>query len=286
MNSNSLYFDTLIYSANFSGVLAALILKSKKKKVLLLNRYGFFGGTVTESLNLYQKKLSSSFENSILAEKILKRIYSDRDGLLFENDTHLIFNPEVVKYILQKICEENEIELLFHITPTEIKFEEDSIRLKVFGREGEINLGCKQIFDFSTETTFAPLIEKTSRSFLGSFVNFITLPVENEFILDDAYQKIKLRDNRWWISIKHINVNLLNVEEISQSDFDRYDEQLRANGSRIQIVPAQSNLIFDFKRTDKFDNRIFLQKDFINSFEPDDELLIAGSTENFLNSII
>lgn len=286
MNSNSLNFDTIIFSANLAGIVTALKSKTEGEKVLLLNRYGFFGGTLTESLNLYQRKIQASESKSDFLNKILKQISLDKDGILFEDDDYFILNPEVVKYKLQKICEEYNVELLFHITPYKVEFKDDEINLLVIGREGEIKLKCKRLFDFSTEFSFAPLIDKSSRIFLKSFVNFITLPVPDESIFDDTYRKIKLNDKRWWISLEHNNLNLTNVEFAAQESLDLFDKKLRDNGSRIQIVPAQSNLIFDFKRTDKFDKRIYFLTDFIHSFNPEDELIIANSIEKVIDEII
>lgn len=286
MNSNSLNFDTIIFSANLAGIVTALKSKTEGEKVLLLNRYGFFGGTLTESLNLYQRKILTSESKSDFLNKILKQISLDKDGILFEDDDYFILNPEVVKYKLQKICEEYNVELLFHITPYKVEFKDDEINLLVIGREGEIKLKCKRLFDFSTEFSFAPLIDKSSRIFLKSFVNFITLPVPDESIFDDTYRKIKLNDKRWWISLEHNNLNLTNVEFAAQESLDLFDKKLRDNGSRIQIVPAQSNLIFDFKRTDKFNKRIYFLTDFIHSFNPEDELIIANSIEKVIDEII
>lgn len=271
-------FDTIIYSANFAGVVAASLLKSMGEKVLILNRYGFFGGTITESLNLYQKKIKWNDKAKGTAQ-IVGNIIAKKDGILYEDEDHFILNPEIVKYILQKKCEENNLELLFHIIPYKIDFDEEFINLIVIGKEGEIRLKCKKIFDLSTEFTLAPLVDKSSRNFVKSFVNFISLPLKDEEILGQVFRKIILKDNRLWISIEHENVNLLTVEEIAQKDFDFFDDLLRKNQSRIQVVPAQSNLIFNFFRTEKFDKRISLITDFISSFNPEDEILIAAEIE-------
>ncbi len=284
MNNSNLcdtIFDTIIYSANLTAVVAASLFKSMGKNVLILNRYGFFGGTITESLNLYQKKIKWN-EEAEVTDRIIENIIANRDGVLYEDEDHFILNPEIVKYILQKKCEENNLELLFHIVPYKISFNEEFINLIVIGKEGEIGLKCKRIFDFSTEFAFAPLVDKSSRNFVKSFVNFMSLPLKDEKILDQVFRKIILKDNRLWISIEHENVNLLTVEEIAQSDFDFFDNVLRKNQSRIQVVPAQSNLIFNFFRTEKFDERISLITDFVSSFNPEDEILIAAEIEKGL----
>ena len=276
-------FDTIVYSASLSGVIASIILKNKGQKVLLLNRYGFFGGSITESLNLFQKKVDlNSTQNEILKDT-LKRICDFKEGILFENENFILFNPEVLKYVLQKICEENEIDLLFHITPYRIEIINDEINLTVIGKEGEIEFTTSRLMDFSTEFTFAPLIDKNSRRFLKSKINFICLPVDGK-VLESVDRKIKLNDERWWLSTNLNTAELLSVEEVATQKLDQIDELLRQNNSRIQIVPAQSHLIFSFTRTEKFDRRISFITDFVKSFQPEDEVLIAQKIETQLSN--
>ncbi len=275
-------FDTIIYSANLSGVIASIIQKKKGKKVLLLNRYGFFGGTITECLNLFQKKIDLNLMQCEILREIFSRIYDFKEGILFEDEKHFLINPEVLKYVLQKICEENEIELLFHITPYRIEFLKDTINITLIGKEGEIKFSASRLMDFSNEYTLAPSIDKSSRRFLHSRVNFISSP-DNYEVLKDVNRKIKLKDERWWLSVDLNSSNLYEVEEVSTQILDKFDELLRQNKSRIQIVPAQSHLIFSFTRTNKFDRRILLITDFIDSYEPEDEILIAQKIEVQLN---
>ncbi|MGB9663969.1 MAG: FAD-dependent oxidoreductase [Ignavibacteria bacterium] len=280
-NLTMMKFDTIIYSANISGVVASLILKYKGQKVLLLNRYGFFGGTITESLNLLQKKVE--LDSDTYTHKILNRVAEFNEGILFKDDKYILFNPEIVKYILQKLCEENEIELLFHITPYQIDFSDETIKVTVIGKEGEINLSTSRLIDLSSEFTFAPLIDKTSRKFLNAKVNFISTPV-NEAVLVEGARKIKLKDERWWISVDLNPQNIFEVEENANQTLDKIDELLRQNKSRIQIVPAQSHLIFSFQKSNKFDQRISFITDFVEKFESTDEILIAKRIEEHFSN--
>ncbi|MCX8055996.1 MAG: FAD-dependent oxidoreductase [Ignavibacteria bacterium] len=279
----SLNYDTVIYSAGVSGAISSIILKSKGERVLLLNRYGFFGGTISESLNIYQRKISELNENESFLRELIFKFYEDKDGILFEDEEHIILNPEVFKYKLQKFVEASNIDLLFHIIPYRIQFEEENLKLIVLGKEGEIHIHSKRLFDFSTEFTIAPLVDKSSRNFLKSYVNFITLPLIDAKNFD-VYRKVKLKDGRFWFSIEHKEINLFSAEEVAQRDFDLFDEMLRQTKSRIQIVPAQSNLIFEFNRSDKFPKNIFFINDFVQSFNHEDELLMANKIEKELRN--
>lgn len=275
-------YDVIIYPANLSGVVASIFLKKNFKRILLLNRYGFFGGSITESLNLLQRKPEEDFDRDKVLNSILKRVKEFNEGILFEDAQYILFNPEVVKYVLQKVCEENEIELLFHITPYRVNLIEDLINITVIGKEGEINFTTSKMFDFSTEFTFAPLIDKTSRIFSKAQVNFISLPVD-EKILQNVNRKIRLKDKRWWLSIDLNTQNLFDVEDIATQTSDKIDELLRQNRSRIQIVPAQSHLMFTLNQRAKFDERISFITDFVNIFEPENEILIAEEIEKRLS---
>jgi hypothetical protein len=274
-------YDAIIYSANISGVVASIILKNKGQKVLLLNRYGFFGGTITESLNLLQKKIE--FKKDSITQNIFTKIAELNEGILFEDESRIILNPEVVKYVLQKVCEENEFEILFHITPYKVEVTSELINFTVIGREGEIKFSTRSLIDLSTEFTFAPLLDKHSRKFIDSRINFISLPVK-EIVLKDFIRKIKLKDERWWISVDLRPNNLFDVEEIATQTLDKIDELLRRNKSRIQIVPAQSQLNFLFKKTNKFDARISFITDHTKKYEPEEELFIAQKIEEQLNN--
>ncbi len=275
-------FDVIVYGASFAGVLVSKFFKSIGKEVLLLNRYGFLGGSITESLSLYQRKITSN-ESGLIAD-IFNKIKSENDGILFEDNTHVVLNAEVVKFVLQKVVEENHIDSLFHIHPYEIDFRTREVQLSVFGKEGKIVLRSNQVYDCTTEYSLAPLVKKSTRKLIGSRINIISLPVKDEKIFNHAYRKLKLNNNRWWISIENKTLNLMEVEIVAHAIIARLDEDLRKQKSRILIVPAQSNMIFAFHRTKDFDRRIKFITDFISEFNEEDELFVASKMEENLKN--
>lgn len=283
MNQFKDTFYSVVYSAGFAGFVAALKLKEKGENVLLLNRYGFFGGTLTESLNLLQKKTVNFFQIGSISKSIFKNLLNEKNSILFESPDHIIFNPEVIKFVLQREAVEKGIELLFHIMPINIKYDNDEIKLIVFGREGEIEIKTKKIYDFSNEFTVVSLVSPQSRKFVESRINFISLNLKDLKFEDENFiHSINLNDNRSWISYKLNTDDLFEVENLAHEKFSYLDELLRSHGSRIQIVPPQAYYQFEFIRQTSNDDRIKFIGDFVSSYQNDEEFLIAQKIEGMI----
>ncbi|HSL88726.1 MAG TPA: FAD-dependent oxidoreductase, partial [Ignavibacteriaceae bacterium] len=108
-------YDYIIYSASLAGVLTAIDLSNKGKHVLLLNFYGFTGGSITESLNCYQNINEIDLIES--AKKIFDKIKKSKHGILYEDKNYFIINPETIKIVLQEELENSKVDLLFHVVP-------------------------------------------------------------------------------------------------------------------------------------------------------------------------
>lgn len=276
-------FDSVVYSAGFTGIVAALKLKEIGENVLLLNRYGFFGGTLTESLNLLQKNPVNFFQKESISSKIFDNLLSEKNSILFESAEHIIFNPEVIKFVFQRTAVEHKLNLLFHVIPVNVDYLNDEVKLIVFGREGEIKIKTKKIYDFSNEFTLASLISPHSRKFIESRINFIALPLEKKNFDDDHFiQLIKLNDGRYWISYNLDASNLFEVENLAQEKLGYIDKLLRNQKSRIQIVPPQAFYKFEFIKQRNFENKIKFICDYVNSFQINEEFLIAQKIEGML----
>ena len=127
-------YDYIIYSVNLASVLAADFLSANGKKVCMLNRYGFMGGSITESLNCFQLVDEPSLNKK--TKEIFNIIKNEKHGILFRSNDELLFNPEVIKIALQKLIEDTKIDLLFHIVPFNLKDNGEQVELSVAGKEG------------------------------------------------------------------------------------------------------------------------------------------------------
>ncbi len=143
------FFDTIIWGPSLEGIKKAIELKQNGKKVLLTGKFGFPGGKTTESL-------ASLFTNEKLDEadfhkNLLKKVQQQRFGILFRNQQWLLMHPEAIKRACWETLDENNIELLFHVVPLEVSKDADLYDMRLFGREGEIELTAGHVIDASDE---------------------------------------------------------------------------------------------------------------------------------------
>ncbi len=233
-------FDYIIYSASIPGVIYSIVKSMNSKSVLLLNNYGFPGGSITENLNCHQdidvKKLGR------LTQEFYDSIISGNDKPLYQKDNYAIINPEAVKINLQQKLEQNEIDLLFHVTAEKIIFDNDGIiNVTLLGKEGEIIVKGKKCLDASDDYSVVNLLNG-NRSVNVRFINlFITPPSDNKFLSFDRIKKaIPLRDGRYWISLSIEIEDETFVENESHEVLELFRNELEKSNSRIQILPLKS----------------------------------------------
>jgi len=134
-------------------------LASKNKKVVLLNKYGFTGGLLTESFDCYQKYDMQS--TSEIFNKFFYDLVNRRRSILFDDGKYLIINPESIKLSLQALIEEYEIETLFHINPFRIKKQKGDIYIiDLIAREGIISFSSHNLIDTTDNYTLHSLLNR------------------------------------------------------------------------------------------------------------------------------
>jgi hypothetical protein len=244
-----IYVDTLISGASLCGIISAAAESKNRRKVLLINQYGFPGGSITESLNLYQKIDKFLLEESDLMKKIFTSIQSSKYGLLLNESNRVVVNPETLKYVLQKELEKFNVDVLFHVQPRKVVFvENDNYEIFLTGREGEIKVKASKIIDAS-ENHQISIQTGRKRTLLKSRLNFIANKIKGgpvEFI-DRKYDMVQLEDGRLWIAV---NIDIKNEEFIEIASHERtneFSEILRRCNSRIQILPAQTQMIYSIE---------------------------------------
>jgi hypothetical protein len=233
-------YDYIIYSASLSGVLTAIDLSKKGNSVLLLNFYGFMGGSITESLNCQQFIDEESLNGS--AKTLFEKIKETKHAILNQSGNEFVLNPETIKIILQKEVENSNVDLLFHIVPFYLKQREDYVEFSVTGKEGIFQIKGKTIVDASDEFELMKL-ENVKRSLKEIYYNlFLTV------LKDDKWQSfklintlIKLDDNRYWVSLSIPKPdNDFFIENASQNILNQFEEIVQESGGRVQLVAPQS----------------------------------------------
>jgi hypothetical protein len=249
-------YDYIIYSASLAGVLTAIDLSNKGNSVLLLNFYGFMGGSITESLNCCQAIDEESLYGS--TKNLFNKVKKARHGILYQSGNEFILNPETIKIILQEEIENSIVDLLFHIVPFYLKQREDHVEFSVTGKEGIFHIKGKTIIDASDEFDLLKL-ENASRDLKEIYYNLFLTELK-----DDHWQSfthvnkfIKLDDNRYWVSLNIPKTdNEFFIENASQKILNQFEEVVQKSEGRVQLVAPQSQKIYEVDKL-KISNSVY-----------------------------
>jgi hypothetical protein len=275
--------DIIVFGASLTGVAASIRLKRLGYNPLLCNLYGFPGGTITEALNLLQIKNLTN-EGSV-TNKLIELLNEEKHSFLYRNDSEVVINPESLKNILLRSLKENQIDLLFHVRPLELKYRNSKPILSLIAKEGIIEVAADRIIDTSGDSAILGILDNNYFSNASWCLNLITSPGDASNIKDIAepgsYRT--LFDRRHWISISMDVENPLRAEIVAQGHINRITDRLNERGMRIQLLPARSMPhypdIREFKKYDFID----LPEQHINaSYRREEELIRSEEFENYI----
>ena len=242
-------YDYVINSASLAGVQTAIELSKDGKSVLLINFYGFMGGSISESLNCYQNLDEKSLDSSTII--LFNKIRQTKNGILYHSGNEFIINPETVKNVLQERIENSKVDLLFHIVPFYVKQKENYLELSVTGKEGIFKIKGKNIIDVSDDFDLLKL-ENVNRNLKEIYYNLFLTGLKNGQWQSFQYLNkfIKLDDNRYWVSLNIPKLeNDFFIENNSQEILNEFEEVVQKSGGRVQLVAPQSQKNY---QVDKF----------------------------------
>ncbi len=255
MNIDKTY-DYIIYSASLAGVLTSIDLSNKGNSVLLLNFYGFMGGSITESLNCCQAIDEESLDGP--TKNLFNKVKKARHGILYQSSNEFILNPETIKIILQEEIENSIVDLLFHIVPFYLKQREDYVEFSVTGKEGVFHIKGKTIIDASDDFDLLKL-ENASRGLKEIYYNLFLTELKDDHWQSFEYLHnfIKLDDNRYWVSLNIPKPdNEFFIENASQKILNDFEEVVQKSGGRVQLVAPQSQKIYEVNKL-KISNSVY-----------------------------
>jgi hypothetical protein len=176
---------------------------------------------------------------------VIAKINENKPGTFRKTDDAVIFNPESVKFAVQKILDESELDLLYHVKIFKLNTEHDNTRVKLSGKEGVLNINCERIID------------ATDGHLLSNIVGGNSLPENIEYNLIAANTKeedcknlsfldriLSLDDGRIFLNFKFKVKEPLFIENFVQTEIAKIDEAIKMKGGRIQLLPAQTNIIY------------------------------------------
>ncbi len=222
-------YDYIVLGATIPGVLFAAAKARAGYSVLLTNRYGFPGGSVTELLNCFQEIPSNT--DAEIAE--LCRIIS-RDTV-----APSVVNPETVKYALQMFLETTNVDLYYHVVPHSMSTDDpSSVSISFLAKEGLVTVSGKKVLDASDELYGAAIVGIPTKVEEQNINIFITAPNNESFLsFPKVRHSVKLNDGRYWISLRIDSTNELFQEDESHMLMDEFRIVLERSGSRIQMLP-------------------------------------------------
>lgn len=229
-------YEHIIYGASVKGIIKSISLKNDGKSVLLLNKFGFTGGAITESLRLLINKKHFEILDDSLESKIYKKILDENYSILGETETEYIINPEVVKIVLLKFIEEGNLEHLFHVVPSSI----DNNIVELIAKEGLISIEFENFSDESDEKFLNHLMQNEDRS-IKRFYNIIVTKSNNLSFLkfDKIVKSAELKDGRYFVSLEIKEEDEIEANHKAQFLADELSEYLDKSGNRIQLLPTR-----------------------------------------------
>jgi hypothetical protein len=144
-------WDLIVVGGGTSGVAAAISASKKGCKTLLIEKYGFLGGTATGALvtpmmsNMLDKR--HNLTDGLYLE-VLIRLKSTGHSAMHENGNPGWFDPELMKCILDDMCEESGVQVLFDTVVTDAKVKTKTItEIKCFNKSGFSKFKAKYFID-------------------------------------------------------------------------------------------------------------------------------------------
>lgn len=224
-------FNFIVYGGTIKGVLTAIYLAKKNQKVLLLNKYGFLGGAITENLALLQKFDEQRVKNSILEKSDI--FYSSG------NKNLKFINPEQLKFLLQDLLLEYNIEPLFHVSPISVK--NDQITLS--GKEGLITIYAENIIDCS-DNLYLEFLQNNVNYKKGIY--FLTLNgATNEVAIKDILNPLfvyNILGNRYFAAFEINFSDILQVENNAHDKIREISKKIINTNCRIELLPVSTYL--------------------------------------------
>jgi hypothetical protein len=213
------------------------------KTVLILNEYGFPGGSITESLSCLQKiKL---MPNSPYTLSVIQKVKKYKPGLLKELNGTAILNPESVKFALQKSITETLADYLFHVKLIGLEKIGNRIHVKLSGKEGKINLTCDQFIDASDEHSVTNISEENPKLDKVEY-NLICTKVDESVCkkLPGIQNSLTLEDRRVYLNFRYDAGDSMFLENNIHEQIAYVDNSIREAGGRIQLLPARANFVY------------------------------------------
>ncbi|TGE25810.1 FAD-dependent oxidoreductase [Hymenobacter aquaticus] len=240
-------YDYVVYGASVGGILLALHYAAAGNTVLVLNPYGFPGGSVTESLSCLQQRPVAATPH---ARQLFGQLFANPYATVYEAEEGCVLNPEVIKIGLQHALEASAVALLFHVKARALApaGPDGYATLSVIGKEGEFSVRARRVLDATDAGHLTRLVRRTGQ-LTGARLCVFTSPVPEAAAatmqaLAGLQQAVRLPDGRYWLALGLPAAHPTFVETTANDMLDTLTAALAPLGARLQIVPAETQLLY------------------------------------------
>lgn len=160
----TLKYDVVVIGGGPSGVNAAIAAAREGSKTLLVERYGYLGGMLTNAgvgpIMTFHAGKTQVVRG--IAEEIIQRLIKNDDSLGHMDDfvgyasSVTPFSTEGLKIVLETMALEAGVELLYHTTYLDCESKDGHIdKVKLFSKDGEFLVEGKVFIDASADADLA-----------------------------------------------------------------------------------------------------------------------------------
>ena len=152
------HYDIIVLGGGLSGTAAAIAAARQGKRVLLIEKNGYLGGTATAGLvnPFMRSETTKPFGGSQI--RVNQGIYLETlDRLKILNSLNdNAFNEEILKLLLDRMCKESGVSVLFHATFVNAIVEDDHIvGITVISKVGMTGFSADIYIDSSGDADLA-----------------------------------------------------------------------------------------------------------------------------------
>jgi hypothetical protein len=156
--------DILVVGAGSAGVTAAISAAKCGKKVTLVERYGYLGGTSTGVLDTFygfytpgkrQRKVVGG-----VPDDVLDRLFDAKAAIkrpnTFGAGTGITYDPETLKMVWEDLATETGVKLLYHSFCTDVIMEDNEIKgVIIDGKRGLMKIMAEVVIDTTGDADVA-----------------------------------------------------------------------------------------------------------------------------------
>ena len=143
-------YDLIVVGGGFSGIAAAIEAARAGLSAMIVEKYNCLGGAAMNCLILpFMPRTTTVDDKKIsLAGGIFEEVIAELKKLGGSDETGFYFDEEILKLVLNRMCIENGVDLLFNTTITEVKTENGVIKSVVgWGKSDKVELFADNFID-------------------------------------------------------------------------------------------------------------------------------------------